>query len=227
MNIQDKTITIGTVVAELPEAAKIFESVGIDFCCGGNRTLSDVIKEQKINEVEVYDKLQKVLDERRSGYQDKNFTAMDTGDLSTYIEDTHHSYLRTALPQTSELLNTVSRAHGKNHPELFKVYKLFGNLKTELEQHLLKEETLLFPALAQSEGEKEIILELTKEIIDEHVAAGDILSELRLITDNYSIPEDVCGTFKRSYEMLEELELDLHQHIHLENNILLKEYDLR
>ena len=96
-----------------------------------------------------------------------------------------------------------------------------------MEQHLLKEETMLFPVLSSEDEEKEEIIKLSNIIIGEHVAAGEILSELRSITNDYTLPVDACGTYHKAYEMLEELEADLHQHIHLENNILLKEYDQR
>lgn len=228
MNIMDRNATIGGVVAELPQAARIFSEYGIDYCCGGNRRLYDVIKAQEINEKAIYYDLEKALMERKRGYSNQSdFTAMESSALSTYIEDTHHSYLRNVLPETAEILNIVLRAHGKNHPDLFQVYRLFGTLKTDLEQHLLKEETMLFPALSREGATREEITILTTDIINEHVAAGDILSELRSSTNNYEVPADACPTFARAYEMLEELEQDLHQHIHLENNILLKEYDLR
>lgn len=156
-----------------------------------------------------------------------DFKSMDPTELSTYIEDIHHSYLRKALPEIAELLGIILREHGKSHPELFQVYCLFGKQKTDLEQHLLKEETMLFPALANRKTSKEELISLTKGIIDEHVSAEDALAKLREVTDNYRIPSDVCETFIKTYEMLEEVEKDLHRHIHLENNILLKEYDLR
>lgn len=222
-------MTIGDIVAMLPESKSIFSEFGIDFCCGGNRLLSDIILNQSINETDLLKQLNMAQIERESGYrgQENNFTQMSPPDLSNYIEDKHHGYLRQVLPQTAELLGTVLRVHGKNHRELFEVYRLFGILKTDLEQHLLKEETILFPALSEINSNRDEIIELTTEIIKEHVAAGDILSKLRSITKDYSLPEDACGTFKKAYHLLEDMEQDLHQHIHLENNILLKEYDLR
>ncbi len=96
-----------------------------------------------------------------------------------------------------------------------------------MEQHLLKEETLLFPVLEQVKENYEEVLSLTDEIISEHEAAGEILRKLREVSGNYKLPEDACATYRKSYSMLEELEQDLHQHIHLENNILLKSYSVR
>jgi len=229
INNSDKNATIGGIVAVFPQASSIFSEFGIDFCCGGNRLLADVIQKQGINEVEIYAKLHQAHQKRKSTYQNQSndFNKMSSPVISAYIEDTHHSYLRRALPEISEVLSTVLRAHGKNHPELFVVYRLFGGLKADLEQHLLKEETILFPELAQpDENHNEIILHVT-EIIKEHEAAGEILSELRRVTHDYSIPEDACNTYKRAYTLLIEFENDLHQHIHLENNILLKDFDER
>ena len=222
----DKNISVGEVVAAIPKASHIFKTFGIDYCCGGHRLLADVIQSQGVNEAEIYEQLKQALKERQQEYkgQEKHFDEMSPAVLSAYIEDTHHSYLRKALPQVAELLNTVVRAHGKNHRELYEMYQLFGRLKMDLEQHLLKEETLLFPILNPREETRDEIIELTGEIIAEHEAVGEILRELRKVSNNYDIPEGVCDTFRRTYAFLEELEQDLHQHIHLENNILLKEY---
>jgi len=227
MNLLDKNATIGGIVAELPKASQVFGEFNIDFCCGGHRKLVDVIREQSIDENGIYNALQLAQEERSNSYKNNDFTTMSPSMLTDYIEDTHHTYTRQALSDTSELLSTILRVHGKNHKELFEVYRLFGALKTDLEQHLLKEETMLFPALAQEDGDQDEILELATDIIKEHEAAGEVLTELRRVTKDYSLPEDACGTYHRAYEMLEELENDLHQHIHLENNILLKEYDKR
>lgn len=226
MRYQDKDVTIGEVVVKIPKSTEIFKKYGIDYCCGGHRNLRNVIEEQKINEDKLIKELDEAYEERKKGYagQKDGFESMSPLVLSTYIEDTHHGYLRKALPKTAELLNTILRVHGKNHPELFEVYSLFGQLKTDLEQHLLKEETMLFPDFEDSIANKNEILHLTKTIINEHEAAGEILAKLRKVTKEYSLPEDACETFAKTYEMLEEIEEDLHQHIHLENNILLKEY---
>jgi regulator of cell morphogenesis and NO signaling len=226
MDYKDKNVTIGKVVAELPKASRIFSEYGIDFCCGGHRKPYVVIREQGLNVEKIVQELEDAQKERIEGYREQDFTSMKPAALTNYIEDTHHSYLREAMPEITDLLGTILRVHGSNHTELFEVYKLFGTLKADLEQHLLKEETILFPALGEADNQEKIS-RLSREIIQEHEAAGEILAKLRNVTGNYSIPEGVCGTFVKTYEMLHEMEQDLHQHIHLENNILLKEYDDR
>lgn len=229
INYLDNTKTIGGVVAELQQASGIFKEFGIDFCCGGNRLLSEVVKEQGIDEIAINEKLNKAYEERVSSYQNNGneYSKMSHPVLSTYIEDKHHGYLRESLPKALELLNTILRVHGAHHRELFDVYKLFGALKSDLEQHLLKEETILFPAFENEEENHDDIQSVSTEIIKEHEAAGEILSELRRITNDYQVPSDGCQTYQNTYKLLEEIEEDLHQHIHLENNILLSSYDIR
>lgn len=229
INYLDNTKTIGGLVAELPQASDVFKEFDIDFCCGGHRLLIDVVKLQGIDEKAINERLNQAYEERVRAYQNQGeeFGNMSHPALSTYIEDKHHNYLRDVLPKALELLTTILRVHGANHKELFDVYKLFGTLKTDLEQHLLKEETMLFPAFEQEDENKDSIQKVSIEIINEHEAAGEILSELRRITNNYQAPEDACQTFHNTYKLLEEIEDDLHQHIHLENNILLKNYDVR
>jgi len=226
MNYRDINLTVGEVVAYNPAAKKIFKKYGIDFCCGGNRKLMAVAGEQGLD----YEAICRELDMAKKDMERVNeldITELSPLALSEYINDRHHSYMRKALPETAELLLTIVRVHGANHPELFELYKLFGNLRTDLEQHLLKEETMLFPAFEAEKERQDDIRSLSAVIISEHEAAGEILSKLREISRDYTLPDDACPTFARAYKALEEIEQDLHQHIHLENNILLKEYDQR
>jgi len=226
MKYQDKKVSIGEVVVELPKATEVFKEFGIDFCCGGHRNLANIIEEQKIDRAALFAKLDKLYEERKAGYEEKGnrFEQMSAETLTTYIEDTHHVYMRKALPEISELLGTLLRVHGKKHAELFDLYRIYGVLKTDLEQHLLKEETMLFPDFEEVDENRQEIIALTQTIIEEHEAAGELLEKMREITNNYQAPGDACNTYVKTYRLLEEMEDDLHQHIHLENNILLKEY---
>lgn len=222
--------SIGEIVSILPKASEVFRKYNIDFCCGGNRALAEAIKEQKLNEAEVMQKLEEAFVETKELTKKINFREMKSSELIEYIISTHHAYLKRVLPETGELTSKILRAHGANHQELFKVHKLFNNLRTELEQHLIKEEELLFPLIKRYEDNPsqqllEEINRVMKETEDEHEGAGDILKELRRITGEYSIPDDGCRTYQLAYSMLEEIEGDLFQHIHLENNILFKRFE--
>lgn len=213
---------VGKVAAMVPQSQEVFKKLGVDFCCGGKMLLKDALAEKNttIEEFEVFLRNEQ---DRRKGEQGTDYLDMSAPVLTTYIEDTHHVYVRNALPEIAELLSTVLRVHGKNHRELFEVYNLFGKLKTDLEQHLVKEETMLFPALSVAISENETA-SLAAEIIAEHEAAGRLLDELHRVTSDFALPDDACESYKNVYAIIKDLEDDLHQHIHLENNILLKQY---
>ncbi|MHB1485555.1 MAG: iron-sulfur cluster repair di-iron protein [Saccharofermentanales bacterium] len=226
MNNIDKNQSVGEIVALYPKASEVFKKYKIDFCCGGKKLLIDVIKEQNLNEEEVMNSLNETLQKADSvSTEIVDFKKMSPGSLIDHIVSTHHVYVKKTLPELSELSLKILRVHGMNHQVLFRVHKMFSALKAELEQHLLKEEELLFPLIveyefAPSEKLLDRIFEVIKEIEDEHEAAGDVIKELRLITDDFKVPDDGCTTYDMTFKMFEELEADLFQHIHLENNIL-------
>ncbi len=223
---------IGDIVARFPKAGEIFTKHGIDFCCGGHRSLSEAIKEQSLDEKMVLELLEK-------GYQDtigQALTDIDwrqapTGDLLDHIVNTHHVFLRRELPQLSDLTTTILRVHGASHgDELSKVHRLFHNLKLEVDQHLIKEEEIVFPLLKEyaenpDPAQVEKIADLNGGLIEVHEGAGGILKELRKVTDNYTLPDDACRTYQMTFTKLEELESDLFQHIHLENNLLFPRFE--
>ncbi|MBV1757032.1 MAG: iron-sulfur cluster repair di-iron protein [Dethiosulfatibacter sp.] len=226
MNTINKNITVGDVAVLIPNATEVFAKYDIDFCCGGNRILADVIKESGLNENQVFEELEELLAKRRVELEaiGDDFAAMKSAELSLYIENTHHTYLKETLPVISDLLNQILKVHGKNHNELYDIHKNFGLLKTDLDQHLIKEETILFPLLREGTNKAEISRYIN-EILQEHEVVGDALRKIRKASNKYTVPEDGCDTYRQTYKMLEELQNDLHQHVHLENNILLNQFD--
>ena len=227
MGVFNASQKIGEIVSILPKASEVFKKYKIDFCCGGHRPLSEAIMENSLSEVEILSQLNEAYEEAIKHNDQTDFRKMSSVELIDYIVNTHHSYLNINLPEISDLTATILRVHGANHNILFKVHKLFHSLKTELEQHLIKEEVVLFPLMKEyyakpSEELYNQIISVMKETEDEHDGAGDILKELREITEDYKVPEDGCGTYHRTFDKLQELEADLFQHIHLENNILFK-----
>lgn len=217
---------IGDIVTIFPGASDIFYNYNVDFCCGGNRPLKEAIVAQNLDE-------QKLLNDLNQAYEAfdvKNNEFVDwaketPGKLADYTVNKHHAYLNEVLPMLGDYTLKILKVHGKNHGELYKVHKLFNNLRSELEQHLVKEENLVFPLIKEYEKDKspetkKRMIEMIDELEAEHTAAGDILKELREVTDHYALPADACKTFEMTYQKLKELEGDLFQHIHLENNIL-------
>lgn len=221
------SLSIGEIVASLPKASEVFKKYHIDFCCGGNRLLSEAIKEQQLNEDEILQELDEAEKKTEAYKNQTDFVKLSRNELIDYIVSTHHSFLKITLPKISELTTKILRVHGTNHEEIFQVHKLFHNLKTDLDQHLIKEEELLFPLIKEYDQEpsKELLAKISNvmnETESEHEAAGDILKELRRITKDFVVPDDGCNSFRLTYDKIQELEADLFQHIHLENNILFK-----
>lgn len=220
--------SVGEIVSKMSKAGDIFKQYRIDFCCGGNRPLKDVLAEKGLDEHEILTRLETAYNEAGTVRgADRDFTGMRPAELAEYIEEKHHGYLKKVMPELDELITKIMKVHGLHHSELFKVHRLFATLKADLEEHLVKEEEILFPMIREY-GEKhsvKLLAEIGKVIREtesEHEAAGNILKELRSITNDYMVPDDGCGTYRRTYALLEEMEADLFQHIHLENNILFK-----
>lgn len=221
----DSSQKIGDIVVAFPKATDILKEYKIDFCCGGNRPIAAAIKEQGLVEAEVLDKINELYKKFDEDQSTKNWGKATISELVEQIVNKHHAYLWAELPKISELATLILRVHGPSHPELAKIHKLFHILKMDLESHLTKEETVQYPAIrdyakSNLESDLTIAIGVIDELEEEHTEAGDILKELREVTDDYKIPSDVCETFISTYSKLRELESDLFQHIHLENNIL-------
>lgn len=217
---------IGHIAAQFPKSMDIFKDYNIDFCCGGNRPLIEVIKEENLNEAEIMNKLEEAYNKTMNvNNEEIDFNTYSYSDLIDHIVNVHHGYLNRELPKIGELTAKILRVHCDSHRELAQVHKLFYNLRMELEQHTIKEETTEFPMIKEYEKthSKELLGKIDlaiKDLESEHEGAGDILRELRRITNGFTAPEDGCNTYRLTYDKLRELESETFTHIHLENNIL-------
>lgn len=218
--------TVGQLVAELPSRSRVFEEAGIDYCCGGKRPLTEACAAAGVVVDEIIAQLEAVVP--RNGEEDTlQFSTMPLHELADHIVDTHHAYLRTELPRITGLVGKVVNAHLKKEPQLLKVQEVFEELAAELGTHMLKEERVLFPAIRRLEGVgngPEFALPSVRFPItameQEHDHAADCLQRLHEYSNDFEPPSWACNTFRALYDALRELELDLHQHIHKENNIL-------
>lgn len=217
---------VSEIVKQCPQAADIFKRNRIDFCCGGNRPLSEATDKSKRSTEDILEEVN-ALYQRKQEMNEKSidWDAASSSELIEHIIYKHHQFLTDELPQLTPYVTKVFRVHGQNHPHLGRIHQLFNQLKVELEQHIVKEETEYFPTLLRHETAP--TAETRRELDDilaslesEHAAAGDILKELRHITNDYTPPEGACGTYRLVYQRLEALESDTFEHIHLENNIL-------
>ena len=217
---------VGEIVARFPKATEILKKYQIDFCCGGQRSLRQATEERNLDTERLLGELDEAYQKNQALKEGQTeWLSMNPSDLIDYILNTHHAYLQEALPELSELTTTILRVHGPSHKELSRLHKLFHTLKMDLEQHLITEETIIFPAIKRRladdfQGLDPETAESIRQLEKEHEGAGDILKEMRKITDNYTPPCDACPTYVRTLQKLEELESDLFEHIHLENNVL-------
>jgi regulator of cell morphogenesis and NO signaling len=215
--------TIGEIVANDFRAASLFKEAGIDFCCGGNKSLTEACKEKGADESHLIQQLETLAQTPVSGAM--NFKDWDLSFLSDYIVNTHHKYVLKNLPELVFYTQKIANVHGDHHPELLEVESLFAKINEELLQHLKNEEEVLFPALKEAEKnaspsvKSTIVSEITR-MQGEHEFAGGAMDKINVLTNNYFIPEDACNTYRVSLKLLEQFEDDLHIHVHLENNIL-------
>ena len=158
---------------------------------------------------------------------ERNWASASLIDLCDHIEQTHHAYLKQELPRLEFLTNKVATRHGDNRPALRELSDVFAALKAEMETHMMKEEQILFPLCRQLDAAEQVpamhcgsIGTPIQVMIREHEDAGDALARIRALTDNFTCPPDSCNTFRAMYDSLHELEQDMHQHVHKENNIL-------
>ena len=212
--------TLADLVSERPARARVLERLGLDYCCKGRRSLADAATDAGLDASSVAAQLAEVTDPSGS-----DVDQLDPLALVDHILDTHHRYLHEELPLIDALAAKVRDVHGGRHPELEQVAALVAEIRVDLEPHLRKEETVLFPAIRQlAAGPCELpfgsVANPISVMLREHDRAGELLEQLREATDGYTPPEDGCTSYRTLYERLAELERDTHRHVHLENNVL-------
>lgn len=218
-----KLKAIGEIVSADFRTAELFKEAKMDFCCGGKISLEEACMEKSINVDNFIENLKAI--EATPDNSGRNYSEWALDFLCDYIVNTHHKYVKKTLPDLDEYTKKIASVHGDIHPELIEVANLFGELKYELDQHLLKEEKVLFPAIKEaltsgSDEAKKIIKSEIDRMGTEHEFAGGTMDKINDITKEYSLPDGACNTYKVCFELLSQFEDDLHIHVHLENNIL-------
>ena len=218
-----REITIGEIVANDYRAAEIFKNAGIDFCCGGKKTLDAMCAEKGIDRDDLMKKIKSL--ESVPNTTTHNFVDWEPGFLCDYIVNEHHRYVRKALPELVYYTGKIASVHGANHPELAEVASLFGQINKELLEHMKKEEEILFPVIkdlfsSRPVKPENIIISEIQRLSSEHEFAGGAMDKINTITSGYLVPADGCNTYNVTYQLLARFEDDLHTHVHLENNIL-------
>ncbi len=220
--------TLGELAAKDLRKAQVFKKYGLDFCCGGKRTVKEACKSKGLDVTKVEKELQQIETLAGLNIKPLPFNDWNLDFLCDYIVNTHHSYVLKSLPDLLFYANKVARVHGERHAELIKINELVVAINAELQSHMIKEEKVLFPYIKElvksTQENHQAAFGTVKNPINmmemEHEAVGEMLAEIRTLTNSYSLPVDACASYGVLYRLLEEFEEDLHTHIHLENNIL-------
>jgi len=222
--------TVRELALESSSATRVFEKLGIDYCCGGNKSLEDACRVANLS----VDSVQRELDSAKQEARPNSgcdWQREPLSELIAHINGTHHKFVRQEIVRLTPLMDKVCGKHGTNHPELLHIQAIFRGLSQELTSHMMKEEMVLFPHVARMEeavieGEPVLpppfgtVANPVAMMEHEHDSAGDAVRAMRSASNGYVAPEGACASYQTLYRGLEEFEADLHQHIHLENNIL-------
>jgi regulator of cell morphogenesis and NO signaling len=223
------SLSLAQIVNNNHHAASVFEKYHLDFCCKGKRSLEQACAEHQLSISKVTKDLENIFTKDINSSID--FDKMNLTQLADYIVQTHHAYVKNEMPQIHAYLQKVSSKHGERHPELYKIFQIFNAVKEEMEAHMKKEELILFPRIKELQklaDNENANLQLNITYLQspitvmerEHDHAGSLLNDIRILSNGYTPPQDACTTYRLSFAALNAFELDLHQHVHLENNVL-------
>jgi len=218
-------VTVGELVVERPGRARVFEKLGIDYCCGGKKPLTQACRDKGLDVTQVVRQLESYDLPHEADARD--WSTAPLGDLADHIEQSHHQYLKEELPPLQALARKVAAVHGEAHPELSELYDVVVGFRNELESHMLREEAVLFPLCRKLDGTTvpEFLRNASIQgpisvMVREHEDAGDALARMRALTADFTPPAGACNSYRALFDRLATLERDMHQHVHKENNIL-------
>lgn len=221
--------TLGQIAAKDLRKAEVFKKYGLDFCCGGKKTVKEACEEKGLDVTKVEQELQQA--DKQPATRPLPYTEWSSDFLADYIINTHHAYVRKVLPELRGYAAKVAGVHGTQHPELLSIQQLVEEVNAELSAHMVKEEKVLFPYVKQLvvSTSQSLPLQAThfgtvqrpiNMMEMEHEIVGKAVEKIRSLSNDFALPEDACASYSLFYKMLAEFEDDLHTHIHLENNIL-------
>lgn len=217
--------TVGELVRSVPARSRIFENLGIDYCCGGKRPLAEVCRTKGLDPATVVAMLS--AQDGAPEHVPANPDAMTLSELCDHIERAHHDYLREELPRLDFMTRKVAAVHGDHEPRLHEVRRVFDAFHTEIAAHTEEEEAQVFPTIRKLEfanGDKTAVAVSLQsafaKLEREHQNAGAALERLAELTDHHTPPDWACNTFRAMYDTLARLERNMHQHVHKENNVL-------
>lgn len=224
------SMTVREIALEMPITTRVFEQYKIDYCCHGNTLFDDACRDAGAEPDVVMEKIDGIV-EKLGNHEQEWLADAALNDLIDHILEKHHVYTRAEIEHLTPLMAKVASRHGEHYGYLLELKELFASLCAELGPHMMKEENILFPYISELEASlsKHINASMppfgtvqnpVRMMRVEHDNAGELLRKMRAVTNDYTLPEDACPSFSALYSRLAEFEADLHQHIHLENNLL-------
>lgn len=227
----DARKTVKEIVVAMPTSAEVFEQLGIDYCCGGDKRLDEACRGAGLEVQTVAQALAAAGNTAQSQGETIDWSGQSLANLMNHIVETHHTFCRQEVARLEPLLDKVIQAHGAAHPELRRIKTLFSGLSKELLMHLTKEEQTLFPYISRMEESVTqgipfprpafgTVQNPVRMMVLEHDNAGAAFHEMRNLSGGYQLPPDGCNSYRALYHGLKSFESDMHQHVHLENNIL-------
>jgi regulator of cell morphogenesis and NO signaling len=228
MNFSTET-RVNEIALSNPGARRVLEDAGVDYCCGGGKSLHDACLHAGVTADEILKQLHQ--NSEWVGPGDREWTTASLSELTRHIRERHHQYVRDSIPRVRALLAKIREKHGPKHREIGEIEKFFADLAREMTAHMQKEEQILFPYIdalersANGSGSLEppffqTVRNPIHAMMQEHDSAGELVRQIRKASNEYKAPADACTSYQASYQELRQFEEDLHLHVHLENNIL-------
>lgn len=217
--------TVGSIVRDHPALSQLFEQAHVDYCCGGKQTLEAACRQRGIDPQTFLAQLEDFA--VTAALPEVNLATLSLSELADHIERLHHAYLHSELPRLEKMVTKVAAVHGDKEPRLMQIRDIFLALSQELATHLMKEEQVLFPMIRQLESSQTLPVFYCGNLANpigrmefEHDEAGAALVQLRQLTNDYTPPDWACNTYRALLDAMQAFELDMHQHVHKENNVL-------
>jgi regulator of cell morphogenesis and NO signaling len=228
LDIKLETVTVAEIVADNYKTADVFKSHGIDFCCGGKKSVKKVCEQKGLNYEAISEELENLANETNLEH---DYNSWKLSFLIDFIVNTHHTYVKNNIPLITQYAEKVAMVHGDHNPENIEIARLFREISEDLAGHMQKEELILFSNIKRmeqaAENNEDFVAPPFGKLANpinmmemEHDTVGDLGKQIAELSNNYQPPVHACNTYRVLYAKLEEFENDLHKHIHLENNIL-------
>lgn len=214
---------VAEIVTDIPLSADIFRKYGIDFCCGGNISINEAVKNKKVDAETLIDEINELPNHDQGNI---NVKYLDAASLIQYIQSRYHETMREEFKNLSPYVTKIAKVHGPNHPFLIQLQDLYRQYRDGMLEHMAQEDEHDFPALIKlSRGEQvDHSSDIIQSLVDDHTQTGQLLEDMRELTNQYQPPSEACQTWRLVYHRLENLERETHEHVHLENHVLFNKF---